>query len=181
MIRAAGGETLEAWAERELAPAGAAHRAWIAEIIAGRDAPKPKVGRATGAVTAIGGDALAALGLQPLGGPSASAADPPRPVADAHAKTVLPVSDDIDDIPARRRGWVIALPIIAVVMLASVIVGILAIREADRPAIDAGSVSADAEVIDAIAIDATVDAAIAIDAPAIDMARPCRVVRGAPR
>jgi predicted Ser/Thr protein kinase len=80
VIGAASGETLESWAERELLVAREAHRAWIAEVIAGRDAPKPKVGRATGAVTAIGAEALAALGIEPIGSTPPTGNDPAKRV-----------------------------------------------------------------------------------------------------
>ncbi|MFN0250647.1 MAG: protein kinase domain-containing protein [Kofleriaceae bacterium] len=100
VIGAAGDETLEAWVERELAPARQAHRAWLAGVIAGRDAPKPKIGRATGAVTAISAEALAVLGI-PIATPkgidpatsdpsNGTGAEAQRAVPDAHAKTVFP-------------------------------------------------------------------------------------------
>jgi len=61
VIQAAGGETLEAWAERALAGPREAHRRWLAEVAAGRAAPRP-VGRATGAVTQLPPEQAAALG-----------------------------------------------------------------------------------------------------------------------
>ncbi|HSK02505.1 MAG TPA: serine/threonine-protein kinase, partial [Kofleriaceae bacterium] len=46
VLQAAGGETLEAWAERALAGPREAHRRWLAGVTAGRDAPRPPIGRA---------------------------------------------------------------------------------------------------------------------------------------
>jgi len=57
VISRAGDETLEAWAERTLSGARDQHRAWLAEIVTGRDAPR-SIGRATGSVTALGPLAL---------------------------------------------------------------------------------------------------------------------------
>ena len=41
VVQAAGGETLEAWAERALAQRRADHRAWLAEVVAGHAAKAP--------------------------------------------------------------------------------------------------------------------------------------------
>jgi len=53
VITNAGDETLEAWAERELAAPREAHRRWLAGVVLGTEAPHP-MGRATGARTAVG-------------------------------------------------------------------------------------------------------------------------------
>gem|GEM_PF-1505979 len=175
VIGAAGDETLESWADRELAPAREAHRRWIAEVTAGRDAPKPKVGRATGAVTAVGAEALAALGLQPLGGV----------VADPHAKTVLPSRDVTANLDEPRRRS-LAIPIIGLLLLAvAVIVVVAMMRGSPHGAADAGiandtGIAIDAAVViepkvdadfDPPAIDASVDPAIVDAAIPIDAGR----------
>ncbi len=151
VIGAAGDETLESWADRELAPARDAHRTWIAEVTAGRDAPKPKVGRATGAVTAVGPAALAALGLQPLGA-----------VADPHAKTILPSRDATADHDEPRRRRSLAIPIIGLLLLAAAVIVVIAMmRGSSRAVIDAGiandtSIASDAPVIEP-KVDANID------------------------
>lgn len=166
VIGAAGDETLESWAERELASAREAHRQWIAGVVAGRDAPKPKVGRATGAVTAIGAEALAALDVQPVD----SQSDGRRNVE--LAETALPPSiDDIEEPPLRRSPVV---PIIGLlVIVAAIVVVIAMMRRSSSLAVDAGDALADAlePVIDAeilASVDASedrIDAAVSIDAP----------------
>jgi eukaryotic-like serine/threonine-protein kinase len=52
VVMAAGGETLEAWAERELAEPARTHRAWLAELLDGAGGAG-RIGRPTGAVTAL--------------------------------------------------------------------------------------------------------------------------------
>lgn len=158
VIGAAGDETLEAWAERELGPAREAHRAWIAGVITGHDAPKPKVGRATGAVTAVGAQALAALDIQPLA---------PTPVAarrEAEPATHVPAPDDDTQLAPRRS---LAVPIIGLLVLAAAIVVVIAMmRQSSQSAIDAGvvadtNIAIDATAIveaDALPIDTMVDA-----------------------
>jgi predicted Ser/Thr protein kinase len=202
VIGAAGDETLEAWAERELAQAREAHRAWIAGVIAGRDAPKPKVGRATGAVTAVGAEALAALGM-----PDTPAKDVEKSSADAHAKTALPIArvdgsneprashdadvasrdaaghDEValDDLqPAGRRS--LGLVIIAVLLLAAGVVIIVALMSTKQTAIDAGVTQGDANLVvdTAVVVDGAnivVDAAVALVVDAADDMR----VDAAPR
>jgi len=54
VIQLAGGETLEAWAERALAKLRAEHREWLANIVAGHSLPRA-IGRATGQVTELDG------------------------------------------------------------------------------------------------------------------------------
>jgi serine/threonine-protein kinase len=82
--RDAGGETLAAWAERALAGPREAHRRWLAEVLGGRDAPRPAVGRSTGAVTQLPSDygaalAATALPVLPRAASGAEAAEPGPP------------------------------------------------------------------------------------------------------
>ena len=51
VVMAAGGETLEAWAERELADVRGQHREWLASVLGGK--PVERRGRATGEATAV--------------------------------------------------------------------------------------------------------------------------------
>jgi predicted Ser/Thr protein kinase len=60
VISIAGDETLQAWAERELAAPRDAHRRWLAGVVSGHDTPRP-IGRATHSVTALGSDAAVPL------------------------------------------------------------------------------------------------------------------------
>lgn len=133
VIQTAGDETLEAWAERALAEPRAAHRAWLASVVAGRDAPRP-IGRPTGSVTALAPQL--GLGKAPtMIAPVAPAAlpttePPPDPQASTH---LTALTDDGDlDVPPRRS---LALPIVlALLVLAMVGGGVLFVRRAgERP------------------------------------------------
>jgi eukaryotic-like serine/threonine-protein kinase len=137
VVAASGDETLEAWAERELAEPRTAHRRWIAGVIAGHDRTPPPIGRPTGSVTALGPGQLATL---------------PAPV----------VEEDAPPSPPRRR----VLPILATfVLLLGATAGVLWLlqpaKESPRPPSprDAPVVAS----IDARAIDAAV--VVEIDAP----------------
>jgi hypothetical protein len=54
VINIAGDETLEAWADRELAAPRDAHRRWLAAVVHGKDTAPRQVGRPTASVTALG-------------------------------------------------------------------------------------------------------------------------------
>ncbi len=163
VISNAGDETLAAWADRELAEPRAAHRAWLAGVVMGRDAPA-MIGRATGAVTQVGPQVLA-----PLGAATPAAVDEPE--APPGLATHLPgnVMDDsgLDRVPRRS----LALPmLLALLALLAVIGGVMLTRKGSEPTRDAGVVAvSDASVVarDA-APDAEVDAAIVV---AIDAAQ----------
>jgi len=149
VIQTAGDETLEAWADRALEEPRAAHRAWLASVVAGKDAPRP-IGRPTGSVTA-----LAPLGKAPtMIAPVAPAALPTsEPPPDPQASTHLAAATDEDarDRPARRS---LLWPIVfGLLVFALVLGGMTFLRPADEPPakLDAGVVG---PLIDALAIDA---------------------------
>jgi hypothetical protein len=131
-----GDESLEAWAERALADERDRHRAWLAEIVAGRDAPRP-MGRATGSVTALG----------------------PLALVDPHARTpVRAPSPSVDEIvePPRRR---LALPIAILLLLALAAIGVVMLtRSPNAPSPDAAV--ADTAPDTAIVVVASPDAAL---------------------
>lgn len=89
VIQSAGDETLEAWSARALEAPRLAHRAWLASIVAGKDAARP--GRATGAVTALAPLGKAATVVQPA---------PARPAPDASANARREAHD-----PAARAAY----------------------------------------------------------------------------
>jgi eukaryotic-like serine/threonine-protein kinase len=163
VIQTAGDETLEAWAERALEDPRAAHRAWLASVVAGRDAPRP-IGRPTGSVTALAPQ----LGKAPtMIAPIAPAALPTtEPPPDPQASTHLAALGDDDrlDRPPRRS---LVLPIVlGLLVLAVVGGGVVFVRRAGEP-----GAPRDAGVV-ALPIDASADAAFAIDAGAADAAVP---------
>jgi hypothetical protein len=142
VIQTAGDETLEAWAEHALAGPRTAHRAWLASVVAGRDAPRP-IGRPTGSVTALAPQL--GLGKAPtMIAPVAPAALPTtEPPPDPQASTHLTALTDDDDraAPPRRS---LALPIVlALLVLAMVGGGVLFVRGAGERAAarDAGGLA----------------------------------------
>ena len=156
VIQTAGDETLEAWAERALEEPRAAHRAWLASVAAGKDAPRP-IGRPTGAVTALAPQ----LGKAPtMLAPVAPAALPiAEPPPDPQVSTHLAANTEDDglDRPPRRS---LVLPILlALLVLALVGGGAMFLRHPGEPPakLDAGVVS-------------PIDPRAPGDAPAIDAA-----------
>jgi hypothetical protein len=167
VIQDAGDETLESWAERVLEEPRAAHRAWLASVVAGKDAPRP-IGRPTGSVTALGPQAgNAPAKVLTMIAPIAPAAlpttePPPDPQVSTHLAAMT--DDDDDERPARKS---LALPIVLGLLVLAMVGGGIYFLSAPRvpPANrDAGVVelAADAAVIDAGAV----DAAALVDAPA---------------
>ena len=53
VVAAVGGETLQEWTQRTLAPQREEHRRWLAKVMGGEAAAPQRMGRATGAVTAL--------------------------------------------------------------------------------------------------------------------------------
>jgi serine/threonine-protein kinase len=143
VIQTAGDETLEAWAERALDQPRTEHRAWLASVVAGRDAQRP-VGRATGAVTALSPQA----GKPPtIAAPAAPAALPVgEPPPDPGASTHLAAMSEAEAraLPPRRS---LALPILlAFAVLVTVGGALYLTRRADLPPArrDAGPAPVDA-------------------------------------
>jgi serine/threonine protein kinase len=155
VIQSAGDETIEAWAERALAEPRDQYRAWLASVVAGRDAPRP-IGRPTGSVTALSPNA----GMPPRGptssGPIAPAAvpsgePPPDPTASTHLAAMS--DDELDRLPRRS----LALPVLLGIAVLAMVAGIYLMRRSPAPTqLDGGVV---APLADATA-DATVDAAV---------------------
>ncbi len=175
VIQSAGGETLAAWAERELEGERLAHREWLARVTAGSQTLPRASSRPTDQPTQVGAVAKAQTAEE------AAAVLPPGALADAPIQTSLGKDDDGDDdlapVPARNRkillGAVLALLIASIVMYVATAkhdkpiakVADAALGHSDAALIvqpgplDAPPVAADAEV--AIVIDAgvVVDAA----------------------
>jgi serine/threonine-protein kinase len=169
VIQTAGDQTLEAWAERALDEPRAQHRAWLASVVAGLDAPQP-IGRATGAVTALSPQpgrppaivAPAAPAALPVGEP------PPDPAVSTHLAAMS--RDEARALPPRRS---LALPILLALAVLIAIGGALWLtRRADlAPARrDAGLAPADATP--AADAPAPADARIAMPEPPVDAPEP---------
>lgn len=90
----AGGDTLERWAQRVLAPQREAHERWLAGVLGGGTTPAP-MGRATGAVTA-----MALPALPPAVAPTLPALAAPEPKPPAQAIEDAPPAPRLEE-PAR--------------------------------------------------------------------------------
>jgi serine/threonine-protein kinase len=134
VLNAVEGEALEAWAARELAGPRAAHRAWLATVVAGRDAPRP-AGRATGAVTQLSAAqqaAMQALAGLPTLGASAPEVAPVAPGAPAEAAGGPPdehlgeasLGARASGAASRRRAAWVALALLGLVAGALVVTAI---------------------------------------------------------
>jgi hypothetical protein len=201
VINAAGDETLAAWAARELAGPREAHRAWLASIVAGKDAPRP-VGRATGSVTALGPAQLAALAQKAGNAPTlpspASAPTPAAPQLATREQTPLSThleadtSGSLDRVPRRSLALPLVLALLVLVAIGTAVY--LATRDRSqsptRTARDAAPVRApDAATADAVWVaevagqDAAVpvDAFVPVDAPEPPDAGQRTVQRDAPQ
>ncbi len=145
-----GDETLEAWAERTLADERDRHRAWLAEIVAGRDAPR-RIGRATGSVTALGPLALVDQ-LAPT----------PLPALPKPASVVDEPLDQPRDPPRRRVG----VPI-AILLLLALVVGVVVTltRTSKTVVVDAAIADTSSDTAMVIVADAPPDASPDAEVP----------------
>jgi eukaryotic-like serine/threonine-protein kinase len=188
VIQSAGDETLEAWAERALIDPRDQHRAWLAGIVAGRDAPRP-IGRPTGSVTALSPQAgKPPTHAAPIA-PAALPAGEPPPVPGASTHLAAMSDEELEALPRRS----LALPIIlGVAVLVAIGGAILITRRAELPArldggvVAPGDAAADTPVaIDAGIVDAPVDAFDAPEPPELPIdaghRRPTRAPRDAGR
>ncbi|HEY5921654.1 MAG TPA: protein kinase [Kofleriaceae bacterium] len=109
VIQHAGGESLEAWAERVLDGACVQHRAWLADVIGGSELPK-SIGRATGQVTE----------LAPLGQAKTPVAAAPPLVPETHdAKEPTSIGGTLDGLSVPPRSRLAPLVILLLSLLAA--------------------------------------------------------------
>jgi serine/threonine-protein kinase len=150
VAESADGETLEAWADRVLALPRRDHRAWLASVVAGRDAPRP-LGRATGSVTALAppgrpppvAAADRAAGHARVGSGSGASAVPAaratlEPAPDPRAQADLAVATGDRLVPPRRRSLALSLAL-ALTMLGATGGGLYLALRAGEPAARAPS------------------------------------------
>ncbi|HET7499468.1 MAG TPA: serine/threonine-protein kinase, partial [Kofleriaceae bacterium] len=141
VIQTAGDETLEAWAERALDEPRQQHRAWLASIVAGRDAPRP-IGRPTGSVTALSPQAgpprpqTQHAPIAPAALPSGE--PPPDPAVSTHLAAMS--DDELDELPRRRSLVLPILLALAVLVMVGGIYLMLTRRSDLSTAPDAGIV-----------------------------------------
>ena len=172
VISTAGDETLAAWADRELAEPRAAHRVWLTHVVTGQDTPA-SLGRPSGAVTALGPEALAGTQLAAV----TPAAVDPAPGASTHLPPNVVDGSSLDRPP--RRSLLVPV-LVALLLLIAAVGGVMMMRRGGATTRDAGVVPIDAAVVtrsvDA-AIDAAIDAApeLPLDAATVPADAPRRV------
>jgi hypothetical protein len=155
VIQLAGGETLEAWAERALAKPRAEHREWLANIVAGTSLPRA-IGRATGQVTEVG----------PAPATPIPAVAPLIPDAPTETPTSIGANDEPGlSQPPRRKLAPLVLVVLALLLAGGIAFFVLstpgvAVRPRDAAVADATVV---VPVI-ADAVPTPVDATPALDA-----------------
>jgi serine/threonine-protein kinase len=165
VIQAASGETLAAWAERELEDQRVKHRAWLAGVTAGATTLPRATSRPTDQATQVG----------PVASVAEAVAMVPPPGMVAEPSPATSIGRELDEgvaPPPSRRG-------VLIVLLLALLVGSIAMyfvfHTTDgpmRPAkiADAAVGTSDAPLIvqlgpiDAAAIDAAVDASVMSDA-----------------
>jgi hypothetical protein len=107
VLQAAGGETLEAWAERELDARRSQHRHWLAQITTGSSVLAKAVGRASGQMTELGPVAAASTDAAPV----PILGSTPQPSAD----TSIGADDSLDRPPRGRLAPLVLLLLAALV------------------------------------------------------------------
>ncbi len=150
VIANAGDESLEAWADRELAEPREAHRVWLAGVVGGTSPPRP-AGRATGASTAVA----------PMKEPT-----PKQPLSLAPSPPSVVIDDELDR-PPRRSLLPLAIALFAVITVVVVVI-VMMWRSGggEQAPVDAAVVAiiADAPLADAppaeVAPDAPADAEV---------------------
>ncbi len=164
VIQQAGGETLEAWAERALAKARDDHRAFIANITSGSELPK-SVGRATGQVTELAPIGEAKTQAAPISAVTPLVPEQPGPTS------IGGTSQDALAVPPRSKLAPLVVLLLALLTVGGGVYMFMRKREAVVVTRDARTV--DTQIIDAAVVplpiaDASVpvDAAEPIDAPA---------------
>ncbi|HEY5936285.1 MAG TPA: protein kinase [Kofleriaceae bacterium] len=150
-----GQESLEAWAERELAEHRDARRAWLAKIVGGHTAPS-FVGRATGTVTPIASTmpAEVAQAAPPSGD------QPPRPGESTHL-----AADTSDSYQPRRS---LAVPVLlAILVLGAAGIGVFMMTRTPAGVVNDARTADAAVALDAQP-DAPLEAPIVADAAILD-------------
>jgi hypothetical protein len=171
VIQSSAGETVEAWAARELAKARDDHREWLASIVAGVSLPRA-IGRATGQVTEVGPRAGVKTELAPARDPIPAVAPIVRDTASGSAPPMSPTSigreadGDSDEglsIPPKSKLGPLVLVLLALLVVGGGVFFVLssktssaitrdaaviddAIVETPPPPADATTIQVDAQV-----------------------------------
>ncbi|MGE5181342.1 MAG: serine/threonine protein kinase [Acidobacteriota bacterium] len=159
VVQAAGGESLEAWASRELAGSAAQHRKWLAGVVAG-EAQLPKLkGRPSAQVTELAAGAAPVEAVAPI---VTRTPEPP-------AETSIGGSASALDLAPRRKLAPLALVLVLVLLAGGTAVYFATRTHEAAPAVvkDAAVavVVADAAIAPVpVAVDAAVPEPVAVDA-----------------
>jgi hypothetical protein len=160
VIQAASGETLAAWADRELEDQRVKHREWLAGVTAGATALPRAASRPTGQATQVGPVASVAEAV--------ASVPPPGVVAEpSPATSIGREPDDGGAEPPNRRGVLLVLLLALLIGSVAMYFVFHATAETKSPLkiADAAVGTSDAPLI---VQPGPIDAAIAIDAAAID-------------
>ncbi len=174
VVMSAGEETIEAWAEKNLAGHRDKHRKWLASVIGGIDGTtNPPAGRPIGQITAVGNDTKAAASVAVARteiGVTAVTATSPAPV-----KTNIGDLDNqpesLDELITSRKKPTVAI-VAALGLLAGLGVGGYALtRDRSKPAVifDAAPV-VPILTLDARSSDASLPVPVMLDAPPVPIA-----------
>jgi eukaryotic-like serine/threonine-protein kinase len=165
VVQASGGESLAAWADRELADKRAEHRAWLAKAVGGTQLPRAR-GRESGMQTEMAASAPAAKVVSPI----TDALDARAPGEQVDPIAPTSIGPETGASPARRRS--IAPFVVVLLALLVTAIAIYLATAGRKPAAkvrDAGVADARIEKIAVEPTDAAVaiaDAPVALEAPA---------------
>ncbi|HEY1552989.1 MAG TPA: serine/threonine-protein kinase [Kofleriaceae bacterium] len=162
VVQASGGESLAAWAERELADKRAEHRVWLAGVVSGGSQLPRARGRESGMQTEVG------PAPQKVVSPITDAL--PAPAPGERVDPIAPTSIGPDTAPARRRSLAPLVVVLLALLVTAIAIYLAVAGKPSARARDAGviAVVADAPIprIPVEPADAAVDAAVVVEIPA---------------
>ncbi len=121
VVQASGGESLAAWAERELEAKRTEHRAWLANVVGGTTLPRAR-GRESGLQTEVGA-------VAPTG--DAAVVKPPGSPVDPIAETSL---GPLDGAPAQRRSLAPFVVVLLALLVTAIAIWLATVgRHHDEP------------------------------------------------
>ncbi len=169
VIQSASGETMAAWAERELAAERLAHREWLAQVTAGASSAPRTTSRPANQPTQLGALAKAATDL--------AAMPPPGQLAAAPIQTSLELDDEPLPAPPKNRKALLAA--VFLLLVASIVMFAVTGKSERKKIVvaDAAAGRSDAALIiqpgplDAAPVELDAEVAVVIDAGVPDGAR----------
>ena len=171
VVMSAGEETLEAWAEKNLAGHRDKHRAWLASVIGGIDGTThPPAGRPIGQITAVGNDAKAAAAVAIAHteiGVTATTATGPAP-ATTNVGELGKQPESLDELVTSRKKPTVAIAAVLVLVGGIGVGGYMMTRDRNKPVaavVDAAPTVPVAPIDARGADDALLPVPVMVDAP----------------